>query len=797
MKNRVVNAACCLPEWGDGSVEVKNLRRGKGGLVPAGVPAVECVNPGGKMIGMAWGKPLFLDGRRVLWMNGGVPEVAGVLPGDYRCHAAVDGSVIFMTGAGAWCLKRSSTGAWIVDDFTQEYPKIRIGIHRVREFAASTPPRELSGDYRHWMGPLDASDSRRLTADVIDAYSGVVSQAGDAGYYAQPVAVWYRLLGSRGELLYRSDPVVVSDGGYHGLDAWWGDVGISGGVYRNLGSVQVKLRGFALGYEVEALSGGHTLAASVAEVYVSPLIDPVDYAGTATATFGSHDATSARLGLRLPQLAGHEERVRRLLDRLDAVGTRVAVIQNPFSSAGSGMTLVDSCRIVDPAKESAALTAALKRNADVERGIRAEISQPHRFSAGAVGVCSDMIAWGDIVPLSALPAGVWVNIAETSVAQGWSAVTRVTVDRGGVEEILSVSESGDSGAPASLGPVVGYRDPQAKRLQVTVTRSDGIRLGVDLPLTPTADGSCACYVSPGLVPVELTEGVQAISPVTMRGDVAYCGGIAVARLDNPLIPVAVGEVSTGRVAAIAESPRYGNSLDMGRRHIAVFTTGGIHVAGVNPSRGVIASHRIDDRGVEHSGAVAVSNTGIYAASAGRLLLVDGSRVKVVARGCGFTALGYSGRYGEVACLDASGRLWMVDESGCVAQRELPQRATDMCRQGSRVWIIGESDVYDLDREEEGAVAVRYSRVMRRQGVRGVWSLSRAVWMMGATNYSGALSVKGSNNCIDEVTVASFRVNGRINLPPHTPILGCRYRCVRVTVDGVMSTDGVINEIILE
>ncbi|MCM1092521.1 MAG: hypothetical protein NC421_01045 [Lachnospiraceae bacterium] len=72
MKNRVVNAVCCLPEWGDGSVEVKNLRRGKGGLVPAGVPAVECVNPGGKMIGMAWGKPLFLDGRRVLWMNGGV-----------------------------------------------------------------------------------------------------------------------------------------------------------------------------------------------------------------------------------------------------------------------------------------------------------------------------------------------------------------------------------------------------------------------------------------------------------------------------------------------------------------------------------------------------------------------------------------------------------------------------------------------------------------------------------------------------------------------------------------------------
>lgn len=702
-----------------------------------------------------------------------------------------------MTGSGAWCLKRDATGGWIVDDFTREYPKIRIGIHGVREFSASTPPRELSGDYRHWMGPLDASDVRRLTADGIDAYATAVSRASAAGYYAQPVAVWYRLLGSRGELFYRSDPVVVSDGGYRGLDAFWGDVGLSGGVYRNLGSVQMKLRGFALGYEVEALPDGHTLPAATAEVYVSPLIDPVDYAGAVTATFGSHDATSARLGLRLPQLAGLEERVRRLLDRLDAVGRRVAVIQNPFSSAGLGMTLVDSCGIVDPVKESAALTAALKRNADVKRGVTAEISQPHRFSAGAVGVCSDMIAWGDITPISALPAGVWVNSAATVAAQGWSAVTRVTIDRGGVEEILSVGESGDSGAPASLGPVVGYRDPQAKRLQVTVTRSDGTRLGVDLPLTPTADGSGACYVSPGLVPVELAEGVPAISPVTMRGDVSYSGGIAVARLDSPFLPVAVGEVSTGRVTAIAEPPCYGNSLDMGRRHIAVFTTGGIHLAGVNPSRGVIACHRIDDGGVEHSGAVAVSHAGIYAVSACRLLLVDGSRVKVVARGCDFAAVGYSGRYGELVCLGHDGRLWTVDENGGVARRELPQVAAGMCRQGSRVWITGGGDVYDLDREEDGAVAVRYSRIMRRQGVKGLCSLSRAVWLMGAAEYSGELTVKGSNNCLDEVAVASFRVHGRINLPPHTPILGCRYRCVRVTVEGMMSTDGVINEIILE
>ena len=76
-------------------------------------------------------------------------------------------------------------------------------------------------------------------------------------------------------------------------------------------------------------------------------------------------------------------------------------------------------------------------------------------------------------------------------------------------------------------------------------------------------------------------------------------------------------------------------------------------------------------------------------------------------------------------------------------------------------------------------------------------MSRAVWLMSCAEYRGTLTVKSSNTGIDEVTVAVFRVNGRINLPAHTPMLACRYRCVRVTVEGEMSTDGVINEIIME
>lgn len=100
MKNNTINLVCELPQWGDDSVNAKNLRRSSGGLIPAGIPAVECDIPGGRMIGVVGDYTLFLDGRRVLAVGRGVAEVVGTLPGEYRCHAVAGDKVVFMTASG-------------------------------------------------------------------------------------------------------------------------------------------------------------------------------------------------------------------------------------------------------------------------------------------------------------------------------------------------------------------------------------------------------------------------------------------------------------------------------------------------------------------------------------------------------------------------------------------------------------------------------------------------------------------------------------------------------------------------
>lgn len=795
MKNNTINLVCELPQWGDDSVNAKNLRRSSGGLIPAGIPAVECDIPGGRMIGVVGDYTLFLDGRRVLAVGRGVAEVVGTLPGEYRCHAVAGDKVVFMTASGAWRVSLTASGDWFVEDFGAEYPKIRIGVCGTREFSAVTPSRELSGSYQHWAGPLSETDIKRVSADVISAYSAAVSSGMSAGYYTQPVAVWYRLLDSFGGELYRSEAVVVADGGYRGLDAVWGDVGVDGGVYSSLGSLEVKLRGFTLGYEIGRGGSESAPTAAAAEVYVSPLIDPVDYSGEVTVTFGSHDATSARLGARLPLQSGLEERVRRLLDRLDAVGRRIAVIQNPFDGEISGMTLIDHSDIINPAKEAATLTTALRKSVAERSVLMTDISQPHGFSAGAVGICADITVWGDITPLSALPSGVWVNRAET-VAKAWSSVMRVTIDRAGEEETVAIAESGSSDAPISLGPVIGYPHPRATRLQVAVTYGDGTTRGIDVTLTPTADGRSSCYVSPLLVSVPLAEGAAALSPVVVRAGLSYPGAVAAAVSGNQFQAMAVTELSSGRIRAISELPRYGNSLDMGRRHVVLFTTGGIHAAAINPSRGAISCHCIDRGGVETAAATAIGQNEVYAVSNGRLVSVAGGKVSALARGCDFSELCYSGRHGELMCLDKGGRVFARDEQGCWSEREYPQKATGLCGQEGRAWLMGESSVYDLDRETEEDVAISYSVSVCRRNTKPT-PISRAIWIFGASSFQGTVSASGSTNGVDEVTTGSFRVEGRINVPPHTPLLFNRYRCLRMSVEGYMSPDGELKEIIME
>lgn len=127
---------------------------------------------------------------------------------------------------------------------------------------------------------------------------------------------------------------------------------------------------------------------------------------------------------------------------------------------------------------------------------------------------------------------------------------------------------------------------------------------------------------------------------------------------------------------------------------------------------------------------------------------------------------------------------------------LPGAVEGLCRvSGGLLALTDDGAVYNLDRATAApvSVALRAGHFWRGHIAP---RLCEAVWLMGASEFHGSLSLSGSWIGVDEAKVAVFRVDGRLNVPPHALLPACRYRHLNVTIEGEMSVDGVINGMIL-
>lgn len=215
--NNTINIPCRMPKSNHAGVDVKNLRTLNDALVPVGTLVACGPSASGALIAVIGGRSVFLDGRRVKIVTSAGEELAGMLPADYRCHSVSGDTVTFMTALGVWRLTLAGVQCKI-EDFTAPFPRLAVGVYGTRDFSASTPSRSLSGQYRHWAGPMARPISASSPPNLLSAYSRAMRMAAADGYYTQPVAVWYRLLDDSGQLLYRSEPAVIADGGYRGTD---------------------------------------------------------------------------------------------------------------------------------------------------------------------------------------------------------------------------------------------------------------------------------------------------------------------------------------------------------------------------------------------------------------------------------------------------------------------------------------------------------------------------------------------------------------------------------------------------
>ncbi len=759
---------------------VVNMREVGGVLVAAGLPKRVTNSMPGVLLACVKEQNVYLNGRNVY--SGG--ELLGVLPARFRCSVVRRNMLIIMTDKGDWtAVYREKDKKWFTSGGSEVLPEVGIDVTATTTISATSKGFTMNDGKSHWGGPISEDDRRVMTESVTAAYDEAANRAEELGLHAQPVVVWYDLKGHDGRVLMRSAPkVVCAESGFQGKERISMTVGRSGGVYNVVSGGTVALDAYGVNVRLQGSKLGAERVAT-AEIYMSRAIDPINRKGQAAVTFGASNATSGTLHVRLPLKSGATNIAKSVAENQKLWQEKpVAVIANPF---GEG----DRTVRIGPA-EGENVEELLTRKEEVKDELQSMLNLPHRFTATCVTVTSDMVVWGGIQLIPGDPSGAeW--LAMTRSPHSWTAVTAITMrNSSGGEEVITRRCEGKTGCPQTLSPIVAYPHPGVVSISIEVIRGDGVRRGVTLPLTPTGSSRMSMYTSPGLVPIELTEKYSRLevrseeygSEVTGSGDIAFCDA------DNPLKVLSTTRIIEGNVTAIADATRASRSLDLGRRHIIVMADSGIYALGMNPTKGISVMTQLDCRGVKSAAHTMWTPYGVLALAGGCLVSIDGPNVKTMVYGIDATAIGWSGRHGEVWCSMKDGSSATVNAEGRWCVREGVEGVERWMMHNGRLYGCGPGYTFEPDEEIAGPVPVKWWRRALISGLRGQ-RVKHAVVVMKADNWTGKVKLSTGNQPLVEL-----EMSGQVSTPIHVTPFGTAWRDVIVEVSGVMDAGGSVERV---
>ena len=279
---------------------------------------------------------------------------------------------------------------------------------------------------------------------------------------------------------------------------------------------------------------------------------------------------------------------------------------------------------------------------------------------------------------------------------------------------------------------------------------------------------------------------------TTAGGRLYCctrsGDVVVSMAGNALAESHRRRV-TGTVPlsmAVVTKPLY--SSGFGRYPVYVFTDDGIYAI-PQSTTGALGEARLVDRTVIADDVAPVEGGGVVwlLSRHGHLCRLDGSRLNVCLRNVDCTAMAWSGAYGELWLLPASGFPMVVLPSG-----RLSVRTVDAIQLYSdprhAVALTDAGRMLDLEREQAVDMPVAWhSHPVSLHPLLGE-AVRRVVWHVNGSNVELTLKVVGQRGIMAEDSdVCVMTVTGMVEQPLATPMVAVRSRTVRLQLDGVAAT----------
>lgn len=654
------------------------------------------------------------------------------------------------------------------------------------------PARKLKGAYSRTDKLLIPDDLHALSDDYATAYCDISGLAAARHRYIQPVMARVTARDSRGVMLYRSAPVLITP--RQGAQLIEAARPLAGDTLSELEATVLQATPFSIGLVFPAeIPAVWRERVALVEVETSEQIHPVTLTLPSVSRIESASSGVSTLWLSAPGVdtaaggiatEGSEMR-RRITGLLMNSDTALAVAHSmPMPSTAATFTGIYRASSPDCHRQVEAVMSAASHVPSGSSTTPApwQLNYPHTFSAACAGVSGGKILWGNLH--SRLFAGYTVAEQGISVSTGTSSLPAtcvVTLDDG---RMLVSSVTEKLTVTSQISPLIVYPHPSAVKINIIL----GMKMW-EATLRPTPCRRMAYALSADLRPVTpATVLSMHIVPDASVVTDHYPEATAMADISSPLEIEATAIAATGTVTAITPELRAGSSLDIMRRHFYVFSRGGIAsvTAGGTPWR--LTPVMLDHRPVMMAQSVAEAADGIIAVAGGDLVKVAGNRVTTLMVNTGPCSVGGCGHYGEVWLVSATDDPTLIFN---IATKYAYYRKDiypeDMLTTGDRL-LLRTSDGQLLDASSEVSmpaeveltfrICLPRARAVRAFGVRMFSQTFDGKIILAADN--GIHSPDGAYRVVD------FDIDGELNRPLEARVLTHPFRYITLGIRAKVS-----------
>lgn len=760
------------------------------------------------------GRRLQADGATFAAMS---PDTVWEADGyDIYCAVAESDRLIVMTDRGVVVCSYKGDGDWEVTSTASDCaPGLYLSSYQQSAVTARVAARELSKAYPG-QSEIDEKDRAALCSDLENAYLEASRDAASTGSFIQPVVARIKCYDTSGNLVWVSPPQLITHPqGLH----FEGTVDVRSDDRRNVYGYDLVLDTWRLRlYRRETSEGEAAPDIARAEIWVSPQIHPYSPAEVGHAYPLRNTSDNILAHVTLPGigsgLAGGTADsasaiVAAIVSRLDVMERMVGVVVSPFASGVIPVTGYD-------------IAAGASGDASAEsRRLDAVLSAAYSSTASTVGTetytarevlrMGDRLLWGRLALCRRNVPGL-SSFALSFSNVAWQGYVCVRFTDGSV---VVTQSGGAHGCPLWFGPAVYLPYPDVESVELCVSTADSLYISTFSPKPVSSGGSI--YMAAGCKPFQLDEAVPPMlvpQEQTLTRDLPDM--VACSALSRPGAFTAVA-TTEGDVTALSPAVGSDSAWDFGRSRACVYTSSGIFSVRISADMTRLSVNRLCDAGVGSRAGVCHTPLHSYAAAGSDILALGGTSAVRLGSAPGAVSVAFDPLAGAllVGRSDGSCDMWLLDSTGkrvtgktarsftIDPQQSLhdPLSGIFYVKSGSSLVLTGTvaeqsstSVGYDIDLCHPDSMS-RGKTVLPGKGrvkLAGVRILGAASAFFGTiafyrTFHGGVAAAQPE---------LSLNIQGPLRSLPEIPMIWRGADGIRVSIDGLASSDFFISSILI-